>query len=254
VDAEATNLAASSGWTANFAVWGTSLSDVWIGDGLHFDGSRWRALPVGTDAARVTGIYGSDPAHYVAAPDAPGLETWDGTRWTLQVQGPVSPLQGESGPQEVHGSAWNDVHVVGLQSRTLHFDGSTWRRVPAPAQADLLTVFARGPTEAYAAGVSPPLGPTSGEPHVVLWRYDGDRWRETESPGAGTVPTVTGDRDLLFFTDGLAVYERDPQGHWDVLLSAEPGRFFCGLFYGGRLVALDCTYGDSDRFSLWVRR
>lgn len=70
----------------------------------------------------------------------------------------------------VHGSAPDDVWVVGGRGAALRFDGKTWRYVATGVSTDLLAVWAAGKKDAWAAGAG-----------GILLHWDGAAWRDAKS-------------------------------------------------------------------------
>lgn len=177
----------SQGSTELESVSATSPTDAWsVGyrdDGaealtLHWDGQSWSPVP-NSVSAKLLGVSALSPtdAWAVGAFSAPRSHTvqtlvlhWDGSTWT-RVPSPnstarINQLEGVSAVSA------NDVWAVGdfgnpghpaFQALTLHWNGSSWSRVPAPGE-ELHAVAGVSPTSAWAVGFE------------NLLHWNGTRW------------------------------------------------------------------------------
>ncbi len=104
---------------------------------------------------------------------------------------------------------------------TLHYDGSSWKRVPAPAPplgTQLEGVVTLGPSDAWAVGYTNPA-----DVHrPVALHWDGTRWRSTKVPRPGGQSTQLLGVDAIGPDDvwAVGVYNVDVHPttlieHWD---------------------------------------
>lgn len=163
------------------AIWGSSSSQVFAaGDGgviVRFDGTSWSTMtsPVTTN---IRGISGSGPSFALAVTASSQVLRWDGTTWTTQTT-PAQFLNGvwvssptlafavgnnavfrfngtawtsetlpnvESNLTAVWGSSATDVYAAGTDGVVLHYDGSSWVRVPQVTRSEALAVTGSGST------------------------------------------------------------------------------------------------------------
>lgn len=161
---------------------------------FHYDGINWQRVPDPTlpdvnleavatlsqsDAWAVGSIYRKDaPTPYWEVQ----ILHWDGSGWT------VSPTPPIGGPQsmlhDVVALAPNDVWAVGdrldegydgTSSLVMHWDGSTWKRVPSPNPKDynwLSEVTSLAPGEIWATGAT--STPSEGSRLLIHW--NGHDW------------------------------------------------------------------------------
>ncbi|TNY37680.1 hypothetical protein [Thermomonospora catenispora] len=159
----------------------------------QWNGAAWEeaaapALPGGPDTARdyvLTDVAMVGPAEAWAVghgfgPRAPLIALrWRDGRWRM-VDGPSGVHRGKL--LAVCGTSPRDVWAVGAAGREgliAHFDGTAWRRVPAPATRFPLTdVTATAPDDAWCAGGD------------SLLHWDGRTWAPVEVP-VESVNTVT---------------------------------------------------------------
>jgi hypothetical protein len=164
---------------------------------LHWNGSAWTAVPAPDASRYLTLFYGvaaqsTDDVWAVGYKQTrPGVgsfqpiaEHWDGTKWSL-VDTPILPGSVDIF-YDVSGVSSNDVWAVGVyqpsgpeHSSPLveHWDGSSWRLVPAPEQPNveysLLDVYATASNDVWAVGISWKDLPTE---HPVAEHWNGTRW------------------------------------------------------------------------------
>lgn len=152
----------------------------------------------------------SPPSRMVFA--QPLIEHWDGVTWT--VQSAPTPPDRNTYLFAVTAVSAGDIWAVGamtldgaatasvLQPLTLHYDGSAWSQVPAPAVPDasshalLSGVTAAGPNDVWAAG-------RDGAAGLVL-HWNGTTWARVGVPSASGVV-----RDSLDWNSISAVSARD---------------------------------------------
>ncbi len=100
----------NDGWSAGASIW-------------HWDGRGW-TVQSGAGKGPFTAVDGLGPTDVWAAA-ADGVTRWNGTTWT-----PTPPLPGRPQIRGLHVRAANDAWAVG--NGLFHFDGTSWRKVPAP--------------------------------------------------------------------------------------------------------------------------
>lgn len=178
----------TAGWSEAASGTREDLNDLWAventavfaagnaGTILFYDGTDWSPLASGT-TDDLQGVWGANASDVWVVGDLnfPSLGTslhWDGTSWLPE------------GPRGLaaHGTASNDVWVVGTTGAS-HWDGTSWQTVSdAPFDPGFQAVWARSPTEVYFVG-SPfegsPLGTSYG---YTLYRWDGSNWFLSELP------------------------------------------------------------------------
>jgi hypothetical protein len=110
---------AGATYKAQYALWGTSSSDLYIGS------------VVGT------------PSVYV-----PVIEHWNGVAWTTVY----TSAQTGVGQMVIHGSGPNDVWAALGTGTLLHWNGSVWSEVTVPGATSLGSVWAVSATQVVAVG------------------------------------------------------------------------------------------------------
>jgi hypothetical protein len=109
------------------------------------------------------------------------VEHWDGKQWSI-VSSPA--FAGGGGGAAISADSSNDVWAVG-GSTTLHWNGTSWSRVPATGLVGLTSVTALSPTNVWAVGI---IRQRHGIPVIEHW--DGTSWSIVSSPDPN--PNVTG--------------------------------------------------------------
>lgn len=182
----------STGNPSLYRVWASSPSNIYaVGDYkevLHYDGSAWSQLNVGSGNPRaLEGVWGSSASDVFVAGggDLPGygpavIYHFDGTSWqAMQVPAAVgSMFLGDmwgTGPHDVYVSAWTYALAKGL---LLHYDGTSWSVVLS---------------EPYWLGQTGGTGPNDvtlvgGGGHI--WHFNGATWSEIASPTTQDLYTV----------------------------------------------------------------
>jgi hypothetical protein len=148
--------------------------------GLHWNGAVWSQVTTpdpGTynSLDAVTAIPGTARLWAVGSQTAgsditPLIESWTGTRWTVQSSPPVSggALLGVTALGLA--DAWA-VGYVGTGPLILHWNGTAWSRITAPAAAGILqSVAAQSATRAWAAG------------GATIAQWNGTSWTTTSWP------------------------------------------------------------------------
>jgi hypothetical protein len=155
-------------------VWAVGYQDVTGGADFqplveHWDGSAWSVVDTPLlpgDDDQLYGVYAVSSNDVWAVGFASGprplAEHWDGTKWTV-VHVPFPPNTMGNPLFSVSGSGSTDVWAVGVsvafdanyEPLSVHWDGSTWRRVRVPDPGDdasLLSVDAVSATDAWTVG------------------------------------------------------------------------------------------------------
>jgi hypothetical protein len=238
-----------------FDVAGASSSDVWaVGSNgqrsfnakqlviEHWDGAGWRLVDAphaslndelfgvvavsATDAWAVGGYStgGTGLNHTL-------IEHWDGQRWAI-VPTPEFP---NSRLRAVDAVSAEDIWAVGPAGTSLHFDGSTWTKVPSPnprhqVQA-LNDVSAFAANDVWAAGTRDGGHPFDGLTFSMHW--NGTRWRAVKGPSPSSGDEVNGVSALpggeawmvgVFFPDAFTdkpLTEHLLGGQWTVVSAPE---------------------------------
>lgn len=169
-------------------IWGSAPDDVWVvgpgeGEARHFNGADWEQADLGLEGFSPSAISGSAADEvFVASPDgsvlrfngsgwqfdgalmsAPALWAW-GSGEALAVGASATFMKRTAGawtaqpldvltfPRAIGGSSGADVFAVGDSGLVMHYNGSGWTQLDAPAPANLVSVWSLGPGEAVAGG------------------------------------------------------------------------------------------------------
>jgi hypothetical protein len=203
---------------------------------LRWNGTAWSratvAKPTGaTSQLRAVKAFSASDAWAVGATGSISLGQtlamhFDGTSWT---QSPTpSPGTRDNILTSVAGSAPNDVWAVGYflnlpygnrlrQPLILHWNGTTWSQVPAPAPAAGQTTFVydvsvSSPTDAWAVGYtsSVALGVSA---YVVHW--DGSAWTLAPVPPLQVLNTVSARSATDVWAAGADASGAAQLAHWN---------------------------------------
>ncbi|WP_377270198.1 hypothetical protein [Peterkaempfera sp. SMS 1(5)a] len=184
--------------------WATAADESGDFAGLieHWDGFAWKALPLPAAGTAVLNTVTAVSAHDVWAGgfdtgDQPVLLHYDGATWKQLPKPAIAGLYGEVNALTADGP--NDVWAVGrvLTSETdrghalvLHWNGSSWQQVKAPAHAGPLSSASVAPGGLLAAGLD-----TAQEQGIaVRWKDDAVRLQTLPTPvdGARDMPAGVG--------------------------------------------------------------
>jgi len=175
-------------------LWGSGPDDVWAvgsfdevqyaingpngindtpGFALHWDGTSWSTVDVGTDA-NLSGVWGSgrDDVWTIGTPHkVDGTEAvnvvmrWDGERWSqfAQLDGGLGFLTG------IWGSGPDDVRVYG-ERYMRRFDGRSWVPDDLGTIGSVSRLSGTGPNDVWAVGNS------LGAEFVDVYHFDGQSW------------------------------------------------------------------------------
>jgi hypothetical protein len=180
---------------------------------LHYDGSAWtrQNTPVlaGSQLNGVRAVAANNvwAVGYAENQDATLILHWDGTAWS-QVPSP-SPGGGNI-LNSIAAHSASDAWAVGVTSSSpfgargrpapggratatadpqaliLHWNGTSWQRVPSPSPGavDLLTsVGASSATSAWAVGLT--QASITSAPQTFTLRWNGSAWKQVASPDPG---------------------------------------------------------------------
>jgi hypothetical protein len=172
----------------------TSRHDVWIvGESekgrlrtLHFNGTRWRVVPIsGPNYAWFADIAAASPSDAWAVGDV--MAHWDGHAWHT-VRAPArTEYYGAAAISPT--DAWTvdriDQPVSGgtFGFKIEHWDGSNW--TTSFEQGDrhqLVAIAASGPTDAWAVGNVSVNSPSDYELHPIAYHWAGGSWTGTVIP------------------------------------------------------------------------
>jgi hypothetical protein len=194
----------------------TSATDVWASADcglLHWNGQAWVTVPyapgpgpqdqLGAIAADGAGDAWATGSTYDSATGAAQayVERWNGSQWQVVA----TPGLGDSYQFDaVAARGPNDVWVTGVryaddsqsdQLLLLHWDGHTWKRLPAPATG-LPEIFdekalVNGPDNAWLVGWGNPT-PDSDDRLPVILHWNGKNWATSPAPsGPGELYDIT---------------------------------------------------------------
>jgi hypothetical protein len=123
-----------------YKVWGSSARDVYVvgqsGGALHYDGSAWRELALGT-AEDLIAVWGTGPDRVavVGGRSSALLATFDGARWNTESLAPLPGLNG------IWFEASGPLHVAGIEGTLAHVDFDTHAYTVEPLDAPTRLVF-----------------------------------------------------------------------------------------------------------------
>lgn len=185
-------------------LWAASPSDTWAVDGtrlLHWNGSRWSALPPAREQSPLAlwGRSGDDvwEVHGAGSASASdGTLHWDGSDWVaVSLDVPVLV-------QAIGGCATDDVWVAGYMGAAAHWDGASWSATHTGSTARLQAVWANSRDDVWAVG-----------DEALHW--DGATWSRADVPmgerlvdvfgfASDDVWAVGSTYDLVLHWDGTA--------------------------------------------------
>jgi hypothetical protein len=134
------------------------------------------------------------------------IQHFDGSAWT-HVNTPAPTLE------SVHAVAADDVWAVGFGGVTIwHYDGASWREVPAPdlagdGQAALTSVDASGPNDLWAVGPQLVGAPVGASLALHARAFDS---------GAVIGATDVSDATVSWFGPESGSVETDPLGNYQI--------------------------------------
>jgi hypothetical protein len=169
----------------------------------------------------------------------PLIERFDGTAWS-QVEAPTVG-KGSAQLNDVDAISHDDAWAVGNTNRngrrgtfSLHWDGSSWSRVPAPSptRSELRGVSMAATDDVWAVGTH---AGTSGALRTLAEHWDGTAWSELAIPDQGPEDSVLRGVSAASASFALAVgiqagsegpftiIEQWDGSRWSRLGNAEPG-------------------------------
>ena len=174
-----------------FAVWGSSVTDVfavghygtiWQFDNetglgqnnseiLHYNGTAWEGMGKGI-SKRLSGIWGSAANNVFAVGEGGTILQYDGSSWTAMATGITGTLSG------IWGDSPNDVFAVGSNGTILHYNGSSWASMPSGTSETLTGVWGASASDVFAVGSN-----------GIILHYDRTSWRAMAS---GTKKNLSG--------------------------------------------------------------
>lgn len=217
IPADILNLGADDVWVFGQAVGYGDGGATSVNMAVHWDGANWDEISVpnpGNRSNRLTsGTYAGPNRLYAAGyfRNVAGLFTahimrWDGSDWTRESLPSVVTL-GETFLYDIKAISNDDIWAVGWmnssgvgESLVLHYDGSSWSRVPGPSGDQWLFSMA-----AIASNNIWVLTASTNR----LFHYDGTGWAEhsmVQIPGA-----TSARRTAIFGKAGLDLWR---VGHW----------------------------------------
>lgn len=181
---------------------------------MHWDGTGWSVIPnpnpppnelmllSGVAAVAANDVWAVGQASNYSVP---GLRSiimhWDGVAWSFYNLGTSSNYETLNG---ISAGSKNDIWAVGAQwliegatsqwPLTMHWNGSTWSRMPTPdtgTDSNLADVSVLPSGEAWAVGAHY-TGYTGGNPlfRTLIEKWDGTAWSIVPSPNAGGPSTA----------------------------------------------------------------
>jgi hypothetical protein len=145
------------------AIWGFSPDDIYAAGGealfattgsvLHWDGTAWSTVHSAL-LRSYEALWGSAPDAVWAAGrttlQAPVIDFYDGSQWSevYRGMGQTRPIKG------LHGTTAEDVWFVGSDGLVLHWDGISYRNLPAPTRQELNGVVVASDVSVWVVGES----------------------------------------------------------------------------------------------------
>lgn len=188
------------------ALWGMAIDQLWAGgsripDGRavvsRYDGSRWHDEFVGEPNVRVSDLWGSSPTELWAV-SGNSIVHYNGDGWSSETTNVQLNTIWGAGPDAVFAG--------GADGVILHYDGSSWRRMPGvPTEFAITELWGWAEDDLYATTWR--LDGSDGQ----LLHYNGSSWSVADPLGNadGLHGTAAGD---LFVASGPNVF-RYRDGH-----------------------------------------
>jgi hypothetical protein len=184
----------------------------------HWNGTSWSIvsspkLPNGAYLSAITALSSTDvwaAGDINVSKEGVLIEHWNGTSWSL-VSSPA--FTGVGPTYDISADASKDVWAVGGNT-SLHFDGTSWSRIPGVSTVNMGSSLALSPTNVWASGIGP--GATRNAfPRATIVHWNGTSWSIVASPnphpntsnGAGAIAAVSAD-DIFALATGVIE-------HWD---------------------------------------
>jgi hypothetical protein len=203
-----------------FGVAATSARNAWaVGQAvdsgktviLHWNGTAWKRVtsptPKGGGAMYAVAATSARNAWAVGGSDGPPGQTeilhWNGTSWK-HVPSPTP-----KGGGALFGVTATSAHSAwavgcagncfqgfgGIKTLILHWNGTSWKRVPSPSPgtgSSLSSVTATSAGNAWAVGCTAFCFLSSASPHTVILHWNGTAWKQVASPGPAKVGALNG--------------------------------------------------------------
>jgi hypothetical protein len=170
----------------------------------HWNGTSWKnRTPIRGPSGFLTGVTAADSSHVWASGSTLSneamIERWTGSRWRV----PTIPTPGSASELDaISAISTSDVWAVGdytptntgiAQTLVLHWNGSSWRRVPSPNTGDafainqLVGVKAVSARGVWAVGS---YGDDGAVKRTLVEHYNGTSWTVSSSPNVGRFNNV----------------------------------------------------------------
>lgn len=156
------------------------------GSALHYDGATWTALE--TDVTQdLWGVWGASPDDiWIVGGDVfdnpPVILHYDGQTFTEVALDPAENPLDVKALFKIWGIG-TKLFAVGQSGLLIEYDGQTWRRVPAGAQADADFIALWGTSEDNIVAVG-------GRGNARVATYDGTEWTTIAPTGVGGLNAV----------------------------------------------------------------
>jgi len=219
-------------------VWAAGPGDAYaVGSAIHhFDGVSWSEVWSGGPSAYLDAVWGSGPTDIWVSGSDGRLVHGDGTVWAERTSGTFAQLV------SIHGTGPRDVFIVGrapgFDAVILHFNGSSWRTIPAGVSEYMGGVWAAAAGDAYIVAddgtalrcdgttVAPWTSPSGfhnleciwgssasrifvGDNFGVLYRWNGTAWSAEPTGTAQDIWSIWGSGPYNVFAvgaDGLVLH------------------------------------------------
>lgn len=216
-----------------FAVFEISPTDVWsagvAGTILHFDGTRWSAVPSPVEVD-LYGLWGSSATDVWAVGDLGYILHFNGTAWSVVTSSPAGFVL-----KAVWGTSATDVWAGG--QRLQHWDGQSWSLVspsvsPAAGLDWIYGIWGSGANDVYFVGASPSGPGDMAVPGASVLHWNGSSW--------ATVGAPIGQMNFIWGT-----------GPNDVWVSGKTVWHFDGTYWTQRATATGPIWGAAPG-DVWV--
>jgi hypothetical protein len=208
-------------WAVGYQGTGTAINTLIE----HWNGTSWsvvssQKLPTGAYLSAVKAVSSNDVwavGDINVSKEGILVEHWDGINWSVVS----SPAFAGVGPlYDVSANAANSVWAVGGNTG-LHFDGTSWTRIPGVSSVNMGSVLALSSTDVWASGVGP--GATRNAfPRATFVHWNGTAWSIIASPnphpntssGAAELAAVSAGE---IFALALGVIEQWNGSSWSIV-------------------------------------
>jgi hypothetical protein len=224
-------------------IWGSSADDIWVGSEgtdrldevggfVHDDGTSWEQqdAPSGIGERVMWGSSASDVWAWSTVYDTTmriEILRYDGSSWSVSHERAYggTAIAGEIEITDAWGSGPDDVWFVGVQDQDiidtssfiLHFDGTSWREVAAPAGATFVqSVWTARRGDVWLIADS------------ALFHDDGTGWQPIE--GAPSASRVRGTSSGEVFVAATHSIEQYVDGAFQTVGNVDPGRMIYAIW------------------------